>query len=163
MEVSEEKALPVSIRKYASQDIDAILRIFDDAVRSCLGDYDERQINAWLSGADAGKWDKRLSESLSVVALLDGEIVGFGNVEGNGHLDLLYVSPRHHRRKIATIICDYLENTNERIFAESSITALPFFLSRGYRVIERQTVYRKGVAIDNFKIEKRVGENRLRF
>ena len=40
------------------------------------------------------------------------------------------------------------------ITVEASLTARPFFLHNGYREIAQQTVYRKGIALTNFRMEK---------
>ena len=41
-----------------------------------------------------------------------------------------------------------------KMTSDVSITALPFFEKRGYRVVRRQEVERKGVILVNFKMEK---------
>ena len=46
----------------------------------------------------------------------------------------------------------------------SSLTLLvplrTFFLKRGYKVMMKQTVYRKGVALDNFRMSKRYADRK---
>lgn len=68
---------------------------------------------------------------------------------------MLYVHPRYLRRGIATLICDRLEkHAQGDIIVDASCTAKDFFLKRGYKLMMKQTVYRKGVALDNFRMSK---------
>ena len=53
-------------------------------------------------------------------------------------------------------LCDALEAAcpAERITVHASLTALPFFEGRGYRVARQQKVIRHGVVLTNFLMEK---------
>ena len=42
----------------------------------------------------------------------------------------------------------------------AALTARPFFLARGYQVVQEQQVERRGVLLTNFVMEKRVREAR---
>jgi putative acetyltransferase len=42
----------------------------------------------------------------------------------------------------------------DRIFADVSITARPFFEGRGFSVLRKQTVTRGGIELCNFRMEK---------
>ena len=41
-----------------------------------------------------------------------------------------------------------------RIFTEASVTARPFFERRGFRVVSERRVWRQGVELTNFAMEK---------
>ena len=83
-------------------------------------------------------------------------IVGFGDIEENGYLDRLFVRPDYQRMGIGTAICNKLEGAVQgNVFTHASITAKPFFEKRGYKVIKRQTVKRRGVLLTNFVMEYR--------
>lgn len=58
---------------------------------------------------------------------------------------------------IATMICDELENKvkGKTIYTHASITAKPFFIKRGYKVIKQQLVEREGILLENYVMEKR--------
>ena len=72
-----------------------------------------------------------------------------------GYFDRLFVHRDYQRRGIATALCDALESAAPaRITTHASITARPFFESRGYRVIRQQQVLRKGVLLTNYTMEK---------
>lgn len=66
----------------------------------------------------------------------NGVIVGFGDMSPNGYPDRLYVHRDFQRRGTARAICDELERfAGGRVTTHASITAKPFFLNRGYRVV----------------------------
>ena len=148
----------MEICAYADGDLNAILRLFYDAVHTtCLGDYTRAQVDAWADGKpDREAWARSLNEHFSLVARMDGEIVGFGDIDESGYLDRLYVRPDAQRRGVATALCERLEAhaRGKVVTVHASITALPFFLRRGYRLLRAQTVLRRGVALNNFMLEK---------
>ena len=83
-------------------------------------------------------------------------VIGFGDIDGSGYLDRLYVHRRHQGKGVATALCDRLEQVCAGVIStHASITAKPFFEKRGYRVIREQQVERQGVALTNFVMEKR--------
>ena len=93
------------------------------------------------------------------MAVKDGRIAGFGDMDRTGYLDRLYVHWEEQRKGIASALCDRLEQEaeSERFVTHASITAKPFFEKRGYRVVKEQEVIRKGVALTNYVMEKRGG------
>ena len=109
-----------------------------------------------MHGQDLQAWDRSFREHRTIVATVDGMIVGFGDMDRTGYLDRLYVHKDYQRQGIASLICDALERSvsGRRITAHASITAKPFFLCRGYRVIKEQTVFRCGIAITNYVMKK---------
>ena len=148
----------MEIRAYERGDLDALLRLFYDTVHAVnLGDYTQAQVDAWADGCpDRAAWERSLSEHVSLVALAGEKIVGFGDIDASGYLDRLYVHKDFQHRGVATALCDRLEAhaRGKTVTAHASITALPFFLRRGYRLVRPQTVFRKGVALNNFLVEK---------
>lgn len=146
------------IRKYSSSDCAALAELFYDTVHSVNArDYTEEQLNAWADGrVDLRQWDSSLSRHFSLVAEEDGLITGFGDIDESGYLDRLYVHKDYQRRGVASALCDRLERAFpvEKISTHASITARPFFLSRGYEVIKEQQVRRAGVLLTNYVMEK---------
>uniref|UniRef100_UPI003FEFED2E GNAT family N-acetyltransferase n=1 Tax=Parasutterella excrementihominis TaxID=487175 RepID=UPI003FEFED2E len=101
-------------------------------------------------------WNRDFEKHISFVAIDDRTIVGFGDIEENGYLDRLFVRPDYQRMGIGTAICNKLEGAVQgNVFTHASITAKPFFEKRGYKVIKRQTVKRRGVLLTNFVMEYR--------
>lgn len=53
------------------------------------------------------------------------------------------------------MLCDALEAlATKRVITQASITAKPFFAHRGYQCIQKQIVYVRGVAMENYWMEK---------
>lgn len=119
-------------------------------------DYTQEQLNVWATGqVDLEKWNQSLREHYSVVAIENGIIVGFGDIDKNGYLDRLFVHADYQGKGIATAICKQLEQAVEgKIITHASITAKPFFQKRGYKVIKKQEVERMGIFLTNFVMEK---------
>ena len=92
----------------------------------------------------------------SFVAVEDGKIIGFGDIDDDGYLDRLFVHKDHQRREAASALCRELENAASfvRIPTHASITARPFFEKRGYRVLKEQQAERDGVLLTNYLMEK---------
>ena len=148
----------MEIRAYESDDLDALLKLFYDTIHSVnLGDYTLKQVNAWADGhPDRAAWARSLEEHFTLVALEGGAIAGFGDIDETGYLDRLYVHKDFQRRGVATALCDRLEAhvQGRAVSVHASITAQPFFSRRGYRLLRAQTVWRKGVPLVNFVMEK---------
>ena len=95
-------------------------------------------------------------KNYSFVAVEDGAIVGFGDIDEGGYLNRLFVHKDHQREGVASAICDALEQAvqNSRIEVHASVTSRPFFEKRGYRVVKEQQVERQGILLTNFVMEK---------
>lgn len=148
------------IRRYEPDDLSQIITLFYDTVHTVnVADYSKEQLDAWADGApDLDRWSRSLLEHHSLVAVeSDDLIVGFGDIDGTGYLDRLYVHKDRQGLGIARALCDRLEGAVDApvITTHASITARPFFEGRGYRVIREQQVERHGVWMTNFVMEKR--------
>ena len=148
----------MELRPYESGDCPAMERLFCDTVHAvCRRDYAPEQLDAWAPGeVDREVWDRSCLAHHTLVAVEDGEIVGFGDMDESGYLDRLYVRWDRQGRGIATALCGALEAACpvRPLRTHASLTARPFFEKRGYRVLRRQTVVRRGVSLDNFVMEK---------
>ena len=146
------------IRKYNSSDCAGMAELFYQTVHSVNAmDYTQAQLDVWATGhVDLAAWDRSFSDHFTVVAVEDGCIVGFGDMDPSGYLDRLYVHKDHQRKGIASAICDSLEETvpGKTLVTHASITAKPFFEQRGYRVVRGQTVIRGGISLTNYVMER---------
>ena len=86
----------------------------------------------------------------------DSIIIGFGDIDDSGYLDRLYIHHDYQRQGVATLLCDNLESKVKpgvKVTTHASITAMPFFENRGYRVVKEQFVERKGISLKNYIME----------
>ena len=120
-------------------------------------DYTQEQLDAWATGeVDLQAWDKSFRAHRTIIAVVNGEIVDFGDMDETGYLDRLYIHKDYQGQGIASAICDELERfaAGKIITTHASITAKLFFQHRGYHVVRKQEVIRHGVALTNFVMEK---------
>ena len=152
------------LRPYRSGDCPVLGELFRQTVLGVnCRDYTPEQLAAWTGGADLAAWDRSFLLHTTLVAEAeDGAVVGFGDLDPNGgmegsaYLDRLYVHRDHQGEGIATALCDALEGSvpGRRVLTPASVTARPFFLRRGYRVLREQQVVRMGVTLTNFVMER---------
>ena len=147
-----------TIRPYASGDCEAMAQLFYETVHTVNArDYALEQLDAWATGeVDLRAWDGSFRAHHTLVAEAEGQIVGFADMDKAGYLDRLYVHRDFQGQGIATALCEALERAcpSPRYTTHASITARPFFLARGYRVVRQQRVERRGVELTNFVMEK---------
>ena len=148
----------MKIRRYEKTDCNELLELFYNTVHMVNAkDYTKKQLDVWATGhEDSQEWNELLLKHYSIVAVCDNIIVGFGDIDGVGYLDHLFVHKDYQEREIATAICDKLEQTAKyNIKTHASVTAKPFFEKRGYKVIKEQRVERQGVFLTNYIMIKR--------
>ena len=151
----------MDLRRYRTEDLPALSCLFGETVRRVnIRDYTPAQAEAWAAGeADLLTRDDWFRRLYTLVAEIDGQIAGYGNVDATGNLDHLFVRWDCQGRGIATAICDALEEHCrdlglEAVTVHASKTALPFFLHRGYRVEQEQQVPVRGQVLTNYAMRK---------
>ena len=147
----------MELRRYQQSDCEELTKLFYNTVHTVNAkDYTKEQLDVWATGqVDLAKWNQSLQEHYSIVAVENGVIVGFGDIDKTGYLDRLYVHADYQGRGIAAAICNQLERAVQGdITTHASITAKPFFEKRGYKVVKEQQVERQGILLANFVMEK---------
>lgn len=145
------------IRKFQSLDCEEMAQLFYDTVHTInRKDYSEEQLDVWADGnVDIESWNQRYLSSHTYVAIENKKIVGFGNIDDKGYLDMLYVHKDNQHKQIATKLCNQLEKfVTSKITTYASISAKDFFEKRGYRVVRENEVIRKGITLTNYLMEK---------
>lgn len=148
----------MQIRRYTPADCPAMAALFYDTVHQVnRRDYTPEQLDVWATGqVDLDKWNRSFLAHHTLVAMKDGVLVGFGDMDSTGYLDRLYVHADYQGQGIATALCDALEKAVPGpITTHASITAKPFFQGRGYRVVKAQQVQRQGILLTNYVMEKK--------
>ena len=147
----------IEIRKYRAEDLEALSRLFYETVHAVNArDYTEEQLAAWAGDAHTLARRRDLAAQTTLVATLGGEIVGFGSIDAQGELDLLFVRRDCVGQGVGTLLCDRLEEGRSEIAVYASVTARPFFEARGYALEREHTAVRQGVALKNFFMRKRI-------
>ena len=151
----------ITLRPYRNDDCEAVVRLFYETIHSVNAkDYTQEQLSAWAPAEqDLARWDNSLAAHDTIVAELEGELVGFADMDGSGYFDRLYVHRNHQGKGIASLLAgelerQVLERGVTRFITDASITARPFFEHRGYRIVREQSVERNGVTMTNYRMEK---------
>lgn len=151
----------MQLREYIPSDCAQLAELFYQTVHNVNAkDYTQEQLDAWATGeVDLQAWDKSFRAHRTIIAVVNGEIVGFGDMDETGYLDRLYVHKDYQGRGVAAALCAALEQhaAGMPVTVHASVTARPFFEKRGYRVCRRQQVLRAGVALTNFVMIKGPG------
>ncbi|MEH1844487.1 MAG: GNAT family N-acetyltransferase [Nostoc sp.] len=151
------------LRIYEIADTEEIMKLFYDTVHEVnIHDYTEEQVDAWApANMDIDVWIKDLGSKFTYVAEEQGKIIGFGELEANGHIDRFYCHQDFQRKGIGKKILEQLELKAkvlkiEKLFTEASITAKPFFESQNFIVVKQQEVKRRDQKLINFVMEKSI-------
>lgn len=152
----------IYVRKYRLQDAMELANIYYYTIHNINNlDYSEKQLNAWapVNCLELDGWKKKWEKLSPIVATIDNQVVGFGEFKDNGHIDCFYVHHQFQSKGIGSALMKEIEQQAlqkniSRILAEVSITAKPFFLSKGFRVTKKQLKEIRGVKLKNFVMEK---------
>lgn len=156
-----EPSPPLQLRAGRPDDVMALRSLFANTVRQInCRDYSPAQIEAWAAGAqDEAQWRSRLASTQVFVAEQAGEVVGFTNLEPDGHIDLFYVHAQRQGQGIGRRLFGQLEAAARsqgmsRLYTEASITAKPFFLKCGFYLLNQEQVQRRGLWFSRFNLAK---------
>lgn len=148
----------MQLRNYQSEDASQLARLFYETVHHINAkDYTPAQLNAWATGqVNLDQWHHSFLTHDTMVATDNGIIVGFGDMDETGYLDRLFVHKDYQRQGIATAICDALERRSPKnhFTTHASLTAQGFFVQRGYRIVQKLSVQRNGIALTTLLMEK---------
>jgi putative acetyltransferase len=153
----------ISLRPYLAADASLCAEIFRASIElSASDDYNDEQRDAWAARAnDAAAFGARLAGVLTLVALIDGEPVGFASLRGEGEIDMLYVDPRFGRSGVASALLDALTRLAgargvEQLTSEASDTARPLFERHGFVAQRRNLVQIDDQWLANTTMTKRL-------
>lgn len=153
--------LSLLLRPYHPADLPRMLHLFHASVHEVSGaDYTIEQRTAWAPpGLNPDRWLTRFVHQEVLLAETDHDLAGFCSWTRDGYLDLLYVHPSWARQGVATALYAAAETSLRahhmaRIHTHASLTAQPFFLRQGFRLLRSQTVSVRGVDLPNALMEK---------
>lgn len=153
----------ISIRNGEIIDAAALADIFYRAVHGIADSlYTPEQKQAWAPAQDADtkyRWQQRIVDQKPFVAVLQDQPAGFISLEPNGLIDMLFVDPDLQGQGIARELYKQLL-AEARAFGLTQLTvdasdaARGFFEARGFTTVSRQTIERRGVTLQNTKMQK---------
>jgi putative acetyltransferase len=151
----------VILRPYRESDAAATLDVFRRAIRTTASrDYTPEQVAAWASDEiDVAAWSARRAAHRTVLAEVDGRVVGFTDVDEQGYVDMLFVDPDVGRTGVASALVGWVLETARDLGAtelstHASLTARPFFERQGFEVVVEQHPVLRGVELTNFVMRR---------
>lgn len=151
------------IREFVKSDLEQILQLFYNTVHTInIKDYSKSQLDAWaLGNPDKEKWLNSLEKNITYVSELNGEIIGFGDLNDKRYIDRLFTHKDCQHIGVASKILSALEQEAKKlgyseVYTEASITAKSFFLNRGYKILKPQNKHLNGQVFINYVMRKKI-------
>lgn len=150
------------IRRYQPGEEPALFEVYYSAIHLiAVRDYTLEQVQAWAPRElDSELWANRIRGINPFVAELKGELVGYADLQQNGYIDYFFVSGKHGRRGIGSLLMRRLLDEAGLIGAselttDASRTAQPFFARFGFTIAEQRYPKCRGVVIPNALMRRR--------
>jgi putative acetyltransferase len=162
------KSFPLCVREMRSEDARAFLEVHHSAVRQLAADsYPLDVIEAWaplpISEEHVQFVRSNADREFRLVAESDGEIIGIGCfVAQKNELRACYVAPSAARKGVGSAILREIERAARdsgvmTLWADSSLTAEPFYRANGYEVCGRgEHVLNNGARMACVRVRKDV-------
>lgn len=131
----------IEVRRYRPGEENEVWSVYFGSTHHVVSrDYTPEQISRWAPDSiDSDAWRRRLEKTKPFVAVIDNQIVGFAELEADGHIGYFYCHHEFQRQGIGSAIMKELVGEAKRLeletlFAEVSTTAIEFFIAKGFRV-----------------------------
>lgn len=135
--------------------------LFHDAVHAIPESfYSASELEAWApTPPDFSHWTTRLETKQPFVATDKNKIIGFIELESNGHIDCLYVHPQHQRQGVAYNLLSFLLDAArakgiESLHVEASKVAMLFFKQHGFELLSENNVSLRGESLTNYMMQR---------
>lgn len=151
----------MEIRLYKKGDIEQIALLLGDSV-SILDakKYSETEIHSVApNNVHFKDWEETCLTKFTVVAEINTQITGIGQIDKKGHISCFYCHPDYRGRGLGKQLYSALEqyaiaNNITTIHTETSSEDRPFYLKIGFTTVQKQQVLIGGKVQTNFVIEK---------
>ena len=131
------------IRSFQYRDLDSVYELIQNTMDvSYRADYSEEAIRLFKIFQSRQIILENAANYHTLVALINGEIVGTGTLQG-AHIRRVFVSPQHQGRGIGTLIADELEKRASAsnimtLDLAAAVGSRTFWESRGFTVEEER-------------------------
>jgi putative acetyltransferase len=153
----------MQVRRYEIGEEEELWNLCRDTTRIITGEvYTKEQIDRWAPhDKNMDEWKERIEKRNPFVAIQDGKIVGFAELEADGHIDYSYAHHQWQGKGVGSALYSAIENEAiskkmSRLYAEVSVPAKEFFLRQGFEVVEEQNNIVCGAPAPNFRMEKKL-------
>jgi putative acetyltransferase len=151
----------MNIRRFQPGEELALFEVYYSAIHLIASnDYSAEQVNAWApSNLDRELWVNRIRGINPFVAEIDGQPVGYADVQQNGYIDHFFVSGHHPRQGVGKALMEVIHNEAKclslrELTSDVSLTAQPFFERFGFVIVEQRKPVVRGIEIPNALMRK---------
>lgn len=149
------------IRDYIESDAKVLWELFFHTVRTInRRDYSQLQVEAWATDSfDSDYWIERMNGLAPFVAEIDGEIVGYTDLQSDGLIDHFFCHHEHQGKGVGRALMNHVLEVGQlrdirRFYSEVSITARPFYEHLGFHCVKENVVEMDGQQLKYNLMEK---------
>ena len=131
------------VRRYRAGEEETLRRLYADSTRLVNAPfYTGEQIERWVTRYDdPDGWVERIRDRNPFVAERDGVILGFAELEPDGHIDFFYCHHAYQRQGAGSALMRAITEEADRLgltrlHASVSAAAVKFFLAMGFQIDE---------------------------
>ncbi len=151
----------IKLRQAIDSDVEKITQLFFDTIQNInIKDYSQEEVDDWSSWkSDIDKWLEKMQEQYFVVAEQNNKFVGFSSLAKDGYLDFMFVDKDTQGQGVASALLSEIERkaieqNNDQIYSDVSLTAKGFFEKNGFVVESQQLKKSKQKELINFRMVK---------
>ena len=153
----------IALRAFEPSDAPALRAVFESAVHgTARRDYTQRQVDAWAPRPhDPAAWAERMRAIDPFVALVEGRIVGYADLQAGGLIDHFFVAAQANGQGVGGSLMRHLlaraaQLGLAELTADVSLTAQPFFARFGFEVVEHRVFDLRGVEMRHAAMRRRM-------
>ena len=151
------------VRRWQPGDTPQLIALFRDTINTVnAADYSAAQRAAWAPRViDVARWQKRMEANHTVVAVDGSGPVGFAELMGKIHVEMMYVAVRMQRCGVGSALLQTVEREArvqgaQHMTSHVSKTARPLFEANGFKVVKPRDVELRGQTFQNYLMVKRL-------
>lgn len=105
------------------------------------------------------EWKERIENKKPFIAIENNKIVGFAELEDDGHIDYFYSHHEWQGKGVGSALYNVIEKEAllrkiPHLYAEVSLSAKDFFLRKGFKILEEKNAIICGAPAPNFIMKK---------
>lgn len=151
----------VLLRRYRSLlDIETHT-VYREAIMSTAPRYSPKVLQQWMGNFTMEHWHARMTATHVLVANTFGQSVGIVDIDEEGYVDLLYVSPLIARRGMGSAMLTWAQRRAmmwdlPEMTTVAPEATVPFFVGNGFRVVQPEMMRRGNAMLKSYAMTKRL-------
>lgn len=156
----------MQVRRYIPGEEEELWQLYYDTTHIINGKvYTKEQVERWApKNKDMDEWKERVKKKNPFVVVEFDTIIGFAELEHDGHIDYFYVHHKWQGKGVGSMLYIAIEEEAinpkmPQLYAEVSVPAKEFFLKQGFEVLEENNNIICGAPATNFMMQKKMALN----